>query len=74
MKQFDKIRATFTPRRTDDLREGADKFIGRESTWQALWIYEDDEPHPGEWAMVPDVTENWPFVWAPLSDLTPVKP
>lgn len=70
MEQFDKIRATFTPQRTDDLRYGAEKCIGWEGEWTACWIIEDGD-YEGQWAMSPDREKPWPMAWVPLCDLTP---
>jgi hypothetical protein len=40
-EQFERRRATMTPARTDDLKDGAADWIGVEWTWQACWVIED---------------------------------
>jgi len=71
MKQFDKITATFRPRRTDSLIAGAEKWIGYRGVWQAAYILEEGA-YAGEWAMecVDDPTRwDMPFAWVPITDL-----
>jgi hypothetical protein len=67
MDQFDKIEAIFCPPRLDDLVVGAREVVGKSGVWQAMWIIEKGQ-HKGLWAMAP-VTGDWPFAWAPESDL-----
>jgi hypothetical protein len=69
MDQFDVIRATFRPKRTDDLRLGVASSVGRTTEWQAMWLI-GDGPYAGQWAMVPAKdSHRWPMAWAPESDL-----
>lgn len=73
LQPFDRITATFTPRRTDDLKPGAHAFIGTTIEWEVAWIIEEG-PYEGEWAMVPaHYATRPPFAWAPSGDLTPVE-
>ena len=66
INQFDKIDATFNPRRTDDLQNDAEQYIGQGGVFQAMWKIEDGE-YEGEWAMMPPV--GWGFAWVPSCDL-----
>lgn len=70
MKHYERVRATFTPRNRQDLREGADAWIGRELLWEAYWLI-DEGTYKGEWAMgvIGPEREQVPFVWAPSVDL-----
>lgn len=68
MKQYQEISAVFSPRRTDDLRDEAKDWIGREMTWSALWVI-DYGQYEGEWAMMPKHEVNAPFAWVPSGDL-----
>lgn len=69
-EQFDKIDATFKPRRTDDLIAGCERWIGHRCEWQAAWIIADGQ-FAGEWAMIPLGDDRWnmPFAWIPSGDL-----
>jgi hypothetical protein len=69
-RPFQRVEATFHPRRTDDLRPGADAWIGWRGHWQALWVIEVG-PYAGEWAMAMDEegVELPPFAWVPSGDL-----
>jgi hypothetical protein len=70
MNQFDKVEASFQPRREDDLVEGAREWIGVITIWQASWIIEKGK-YAGEWAMMPikDCRYSMPFAWVPSGDL-----
>ena len=68
MKQYQKISASFSPRRVDDLRENAQAWIGRTSLWTASWVIEEGD-YEGELAMTPPYDMNAPFVWVPSGDL-----
>ena len=68
MNQFQKVKATFSPRRVDDLRDGAESCIGLTTTWTASWVIEDGD-YEGEWAMTPPYDLNAPFAWVPSGDL-----
>lgn len=70
MQQFDKITATFAPRRTDDLLPGVVEWIGRKLIWQAYWVIEEGS-YEGEWAMAPCDVSGCPFAWVPSGDLMP---
>ncbi len=67
-KQFQQVKATFSPRRVDDLRDGAESCIGFTTTWTASWVIEDGD-YECEWAMTPPYDMNAPFVWVPSGDL-----
>lgn len=76
IEQYDKVRAIYDPKRTDDLVPGCEKWIGREGNyWLAGWIIEEGE-YEGQWAMaIPRswlFTKNDPFpaAWVPHCDLT----
>lgn len=73
LEQFYLVEATFRPRREDDLREAARKWIGWRGLFEASWIIEEGE-YSGEWACsVRPPIENGPpadaFVWVPEGDL-----
>ncbi|WFC43167.1 hypothetical protein [Pseudoxanthomonas sp. SE1] len=67
-EQFQRVQATFQPRRTDDLAPGVATLIGRPSEWVAAWRIERG-PYAGEWAMQPLAPEFHVFGWAPEGDL-----
>jgi hypothetical protein len=74
MHQFDKVRAVFEPKRVDNLKPGAELWIGREGIFRASWLIEADEDYGGQWAMsVPrdwwDWSEPYPGSWVPECDL-----
>lgn len=71
MRWFEQIRGEYRPQRTDDLREGVAESIGRVSTWMAAWTIEEG-PYEGQFAMMPDVHDGFPFAWAPLCDVKPI--
>lgn len=71
MKQFDRVRGTYDPLRTDDLAGYAVPEIGERWTWEALWIIEDGL-YAGQWAMRP-VDAEPAFAWAPFCDLSNVE-
>ncbi len=82
LEPLDKVTATFTPERVDDLTGTAREMIGKRFVWQAVWIIEEGQ-HAGQWAMQPLrelgsmlllVEECEDFGWAPLSDLADVVP
>jgi hypothetical protein len=72
LQPLDRVDATFTPRRVDDLKGGAAQWIGWRGIWEASWLIEEDSgvPWVGEWHMmvVPPAPLN--FIWAPSGDLT----
>lgn len=41
MNQFDVVRATFIPQRTDDLKDRARPYIGVSGLWDAAWWIEE---------------------------------
>lgn len=73
LQQYDVIEATFTPRRTDDLRDGGCP-IGARITWSVMWPIDDDdnEVYAGEWACQP---KGYPelVLWAPSGDLSDIR-
>ena len=84
IRQFEQFWATFKPQRTDDLKSGAEEWIGRCLEWQALYILQDDGPgvsapeeYWGQWACSPllrldrdETTREYPpFTWVPECDL-----
>jgi hypothetical protein len=75
IRQFQKVRAVFRPRRTDDLHNGSAQYVGQEFTWTAAWMIteEDGGPYVGEWAMTlayrEDGAPNINFGWVPSGDL-----
>ena len=66
MKQFDKIKATFKPKRTKDLRPSSIKYIGKQGTFEAYWIIEEGR-YKGQWAMFCNKFKR--LGWVPLEDL-----
>lgn len=72
MEQFDKVKAIFKPKRTDDLNQWVKLNIGDECIFQASWIIEEGE-YKNQWAMSPDLSNeninNWNFAWCPECDL-----
>lgn len=70
------VDAVFRPVRTDDLKPGAEAFIGQQLRWCASWLIteEDNEAYAGEFAMMPVCVEPMPFAWAPQRDLVVVPP
>lgn len=71
MEQHTYVRATFTPKRLDDLKPEAKHFIGKAGVFQAGWIIEEG-PYKGQWAMLPDLETSRRFHvgWVPEDDLT----
>jgi len=66
MKQYDKFRAVFKPKRIDDLNPDCKQHIGKPYEWQASWIIESGQ-YEGQWACM----NNEPGLigWAPECDL-----
>jgi hypothetical protein len=77
MKQYDRVKATFTPVRTDDLKPEAVAAVGTTGWFTAGWIVESEDggSYVGQWAMLP-AHESWQqglfhgIGWVPLCDLT----
>lgn len=70
-EQYSTFVAVFAPKRTDDLRYGSERWIGRMHEWRRLWIIEDG-PYAGQWACeAADRSLLTPFAWVPECDLTP---
>jgi hypothetical protein len=79
--QFGKVRAVLEPKRLDDLKAGARRFIGREGIFDVLWIISEEDGgnyvgqhamgRPREWAEECPDDENWEdgFYWVPEEDL-----
>lgn len=74
MQLYDVVDAEFRPARTDDLKPGAEAFVGRRLRWCASWLIEeeDSEAYAGEFAMQVVSDEPVPFAWAPQRDLAAV--
>jgi hypothetical protein len=73
MKQHDRVKARFTPVRTDDLKPEAAKMIGVEGEFEAVWIVDHGCPYDGQWAMAPSrelFDAGFHVVWVPFCDLT----
>jgi hypothetical protein len=73
MKQYDRVKARFTPVRTDDLKPEAARMIGVEGVFEAVWIVEHGCPYDGQWAMSPSrelYDAGFHVVWVPFCDLT----
>lgn len=78
---YQRYRAIYLPKRTDDLKPGAAAFIGKTGVFDAIWRISknDGGPHVGLWAMgVPkewsDTTPkatNWRdrWFWVPACDI-----
>lgn len=76
MERFEVIDAIFNPKRTDDLKPGMDKWIGRRCLWEAQWLIEEEDggDYIGQWAMMPIIKPgrkhpDFKYVWVPLCDL-----
>lgn len=72
ISRYERFRAIFRPRKTDDLRYDAEEWIGRRALWEPYWIIEEGEPYSGEWAcgVVRGSTVEEPkFAWVPSGDL-----
>ena len=72
LQRFDKVLATFSPRRVDDLRDEAPAAIGLRGVFAAAWLIEEG-PYRGQWAMSPNDFERFRFGWVPLCDLSDVE-
>ena len=72
MEPLEKIEGVFTPKRIDNLREGVDKFIGKKMTFEVLWHMDNDDPYPGQHALMPigDDGEWWHLGWIPEEDIS----
>lgn len=77
---LDKVRATFNPKRTDDLVPGVEQFIGREGIFQA---HGDIEHGPYKGQQMMRVPEDWyqrakhthgaSLCWVPEEDLEVIE-
>jgi hypothetical protein len=76
VKRFDRVLATFAPRRRDDLKPQAVAWIGRRVEWSAEWIVEDGA-YAGQWAMRPSDPSPpaglQTLGWVPFCDLTDLE-
>lgn len=63
------VEATFTPRQTDDLREGVNRYIGQKGLFEALFVIDEGYNYAGEWAMAFPPDWDIEALWAPLGDL-----
>lgn len=65
-KQYQKVKAVFAPKRTDDLQEGLGAYVGKTFEFTAAWIIEDG-PYTGQWAFTGDL--QFAPEWVPECDL-----
>lgn len=71
----DKIGAIFRPKKTDNLKPGAEQLVGEYLELDYLWtIDEEDSPsYAGQvaWGIDPDIAEHLRlgFFWVPTEDL-----
>lgn len=72
VRHWDIIEATFTPRRTDDLRHDAAQFIGVRCQW-IVGPPVKDGPYEGEFMCDPHGKQQFRIGWVPSGDLTDVK-
>ena len=77
MNRFDVVRATFQPKRRDNLQAHAVPWIGVRMRWCAAWLIEaeDGGDYVGDFAMMPldpPPPSLKPIGWAPLCDLVDV--
>lgn len=69
--RFDLVTATFSPKKTDDLKPGVADWIERWLVWQASWVI-DDGPYEGQMAFLPHADPYSPreyLGWVPECDL-----
>lgn len=72
--QFQAYRAIYNPKTRSFLRDGADKYIGKESTFRAIWIIENGKfIHQWAFATPRDWTELTTLGWVPEEDLTLIR-
>lgn len=65
------FKAIFKPHRTDDLKSGMERFIGKELTFQYAWTMDEDDSFPGEIAY--RCNEPGFYYWVPERDLIRTK-
>lgn len=70
VEQFDRFIATFQPERTDDLKPGAEHYIGQRCEWEAAYVIEEG-PYEGQMACMP--VFDMPFAWTPECDLADIE-
>lgn len=71
LRQFSRVRAVFSPLRTDDLKPETFGYIGQTFDWEALWIIENGD-YDGQFAMGFDraiLNHPYTFNWVPQCDL-----
>lgn len=80
LDRYARVRATFRPQRTDDLKPEGFAAIGWRGLWDATWVVEAPSHYAGEWAMMPRDEDGSPvgdglprFAWTPLCDLADVE-
>lgn len=66
-----KWRATFRPKRLDNLRPELVPLIGEVAEWDYAGRSGDDEPYPGQWRWNTS-DARWRGKWVPDEDLEPV--
>lgn len=65
------IVATFSPKRTDDLRPDLAPPIGYRGEWRFCWEIDHDSPYLGQWCLMP-TDHNVRSGWVPISDLADI--
>lgn len=73
LQQFDRVRATFAPTVTTNLRPEMLPFVGWRGVWSAAWIIEDGW-YSGQWAMCVWGDADGPVHWVPFGNLADVEP
>lgn|GEM_PF-1717388 len=81
LQPYDLVRATFAPKRIDDLKPEAAWWVGKTASWRVAWLItpEDGGPYVGQWAMTlsrESDAETGPHNavgWVPSGDLEDVE-
>jgi len=70
---LEKIEATFTPIRRDNLRPDAERMIGKRLRLQAAWVVEEG-PYAWQWAFTQADFDPTCFIgWVPECDLSEIE-
>lgn len=67
-----RMRATFNPKRLDDLRPELIPLIGETVEWRCDDYGREDDPYPGQYRWTTD-DARWRGRWAPDEDLEPAN-
>lgn len=74
------VRATFRPRRTDDLKPEGHAAIGWRGLWRVMGVVDRPSKYAGEWQLMPVADDGSPigdglpqFAWTPGCDLADVE-